>query len=161
AYMLAAGDEVADQDHGGERGDDLEHEHHRVLDQRPRIELDEGRADRRNHDLGIEQRRDRHALADIRGFHGAAPDQFDANKVPAFIASCSTIGPSASAGKKVRPPMSTFTPTTRPMNRPRVAGKVRADGGTDSFSASEPAIAMAGMIIQKRPTSIATAPVRL
>ena len=51
ADVLAAGDEVADQDDGGQRGDDLEHEHHRVLDQRPRIELDEGRADRRHHDL--------------------------------------------------------------------------------------------------------------
>ena len=34
-------------------------------------------------------------------------------------------------------------------------------GGIDFFSASEPAIAIAGMIIQKRPTSIAMAPVRL
>ena len=54
-----------------------------------------------------------------------------------------------------------ITPTTRPMNRPPVVGNVPAEGGTDFFSASEPAIAMAGMIIQKRPTNIATAPVRL
>ena len=77
------------------------------------------------------------------------------------IASCSTIGPSASAGKKVRPPTITITPTTRPMNRPPVVGNVPADGGTDFLAASEPAIAMAGMIIQKRPTNIAIAPVRL
>src|SRR5262249_9344850 len=147
--------------HGGQRGDDLEHEHHRILDQRARIELDESRADRRHHDLGIEQRRNRHALADIRGFHGAAPDQFAANNVPEVIAKCSTMGPSASAGKKVRPPMITMTPTTRPTNSPPVVGNVPAEGGTDFFSASEPAMAMAGMIIQNRPTSIATAPVRL
>ena len=42
-----------------------------------------------------------------------------------------------------------------------MVGNVPADGGTDFFAASEPAIAMAGMIIQKRPTSIAMAPVRL
>ena len=65
ADVCAAGDEIADQDDRGQRGDDLEHEHHRILDQRPRIELDEGRADRRHHDLGIEQRRHRHPLADI------------------------------------------------------------------------------------------------
>ena len=67
--LRASGHEVADQDDGGERGDDLEHEHDRILHQGPRIELDEGRADRRNHDLGIEQRRDRHAFAQLRGFH--------------------------------------------------------------------------------------------
>ena len=54
-----------------------------------------------------------------------------------------------------------ITPTTRPTNRPPVVGNVPADGGTDFLAASEPAIAMAGMIIQKRPTNIATAPVML
>ena len=78
------------------------------------------------------------------------------NRVPALIASCSTIGPSASAGKKVRPPTIRMTPTTRPTNRPPVVGNVPADGGIDFLAASEPAIAMAGMIIQKRPTNIAT-----
>ena len=39
--IAAAGHEVADQDDGGERGDDFEHKHHRVLHQRARIELDE------------------------------------------------------------------------------------------------------------------------
>jgi hypothetical protein len=65
ADMLAAGDEIADQNHRGQRRDDLEHEHHRILHQRPRIELDEGGADRRHDDLGIEQRRYRHALAQM------------------------------------------------------------------------------------------------
>ena len=91
----------------------------------------------------------------------SAPDEFDQNRVPAVIARCSTMGPSASAGKKVRPPTMRMTPTTRPTNRPPVVGNVPADGGTDFLAASEPAIAMAGMIIQKRPTNIATAPVML
>ena len=71
------------------------------------------------------------------------------------------MGPSASAGKKVRPPTIRITPTSRPTNSPPVVGNVPAEGGTDFFSASEPAIAMAGMIMKKRPTNIATAPVML
>src|SRR5207253_2393426 len=87
--------------------------------------------------------------------------QLDAKVVPAVIARCSTIGPSASAGKNVRPPTIRITPTVSPTNSPPVVGNVPADGGIDFFAASEPAIAIAGTIIQKRPTNIATAPVRL
>src|SRR6476659_3285393 len=81
----------------------------------------------------------------------ATPDQFEAAEkvVPAVIASCSTIGPSASDGKKVRPPTMTMTPTTRPTNRVPVVGNVPADAGTNFLAASEPAIAMAGTIIRK------------
>ena len=71
------------------------------------------------------------------------------------------MGPSASAGKNVRPPTITITPTTKPTNRPPVVGNVPTDGGIDFLAASEPAIAMAGMIIQNRPTNIAMAPVTL
>src|SRR6516164_6554293 len=85
----------------------------------------------------------------------------DQNRVPAFIARCSTIGPSASAGKKVRPPMIRITPTTSPTNRLPVVGNVPADGGCDFLPASDPAIAMAGTIMKKRPTNIALASVRL
>jgi hypothetical protein len=81
--------------------------------------------------------------------------------VPAVIARCSTIGPSASAGKKVSPPMIRITPTTRPTNRPPVVGNVPADGGMDFLPANEPAIAIAGTIMKKRPTNIALASVRL
>ena len=77
------------------------------------------------------------------------------------IARCSTIGPRASAGKKVNPPMIRITPTTRPTNSPPVVGKVPADGGIDFFAASEPAIAIAGTIMKKRPTNIELARVRL
>src|SRR5262245_19677948 len=83
------------------------------------------------------------------------------NTVPAIIANCSTIGPSASAGKKVRPPTITITPTTRPTKSGPVVGKVPSEVGTDFFAASEPAIAIVGMIIQKRLTNIAIAPVML
>jgi hypothetical protein len=61
--VSAAGKEIADEDHRRQRRDDFQHEHDRVLDQRPRIELDEGGTDRRHDDLRIEQRRDRHAPA--------------------------------------------------------------------------------------------------
>jgi hypothetical protein len=64
------------------------------------------------------------------------PDGFDQNRVLAFMARCSTIGPSASAGKKVSPPMMRITPTTRPTNRPPVVGSVPADGGIDFLAAS-------------------------
>ena len=69
ADMPASGQEIANQNDGGQRRDHFEHEHHRALDQRARIELHERLADRRNHDLGIQQSRDRHAFADMRGFH--------------------------------------------------------------------------------------------
>ena len=63
ADIFAADREVADQDHCGERGDDFEHKHHRILHQRPRIELDEGGANRRQDDLGVEKGRYRPAFA--------------------------------------------------------------------------------------------------
>ena len=59
AEIGAAGDEIADEDHGGERGDDLDHEHHGVLDHQPRIELGKGRPDRGHDDLRIQHRRKR------------------------------------------------------------------------------------------------------
>jgi hypothetical protein len=54
-----------------------------------------------------------------------------------------------------------ITPTTRPTNNAPVVGKVPSEAGTDFLLASEPAIAIVGMIIQKRPTNIAIAPVML
>ena len=62
-------EQVAHEDDGGQRGDHLEDEHHRVLEEGPRVELDEGRTDRRPHDLGIEQGRDGHLLAQGGGRH--------------------------------------------------------------------------------------------
>ncbi len=71
------------------------------------------------------------------------------------------MGPSASAGKNVRPPTIRMTPTTIPTKSPPVVGRVPAEGGTLFFSASEPAIAIAGTIMRKRPTNIAMPPVVL
>ena len=57
-------------------------------------------------------------------------------------------------GEKVRPPMIRITPISRPMNSPPSVGKVPLEGGTDFLPASEPAMAMVGMIMKKRPTNI-------
>ena len=72
--VRTSGHDVADQYDGRQRGDHLEHEHNRILHQASRIELDEGRADRRSHDLGVEQRRDRHLFAHMRGIHRRGSD---------------------------------------------------------------------------------------
>ena len=53
--------------------------------------------------------------------------------------SCSTMGPSATAGKKVRPPMITITPMIRPTNMPLSVRKVPSDAGTTFLAASDAA----------------------
>ena len=67
--VLAASREVAQEDHGGQGGDDLDHEHDRVLHQDPWIELGESGADRRNDDLRVGQGRYGHPLARGQRFH--------------------------------------------------------------------------------------------
>ena len=69
AEIIAAVHPVADENDSGERSDDLDHEHHRVLHHETRVELGKGRADGGPDDLGIGQRRDRRPLAQLRGFH--------------------------------------------------------------------------------------------
>src|SRR6478735_6331376 len=159
--MMSAGYQIPNENQRRQCRHHLDDEHHRVLGHVARVKLGEGGTNRRPDDLGIEQGRCWDALACLGGVHRDGSSQFRGKRVPAVIARCSTIGPSASAGKKVRPPIIRMTPTTRPMNRPPVVGNVPTDGGTDFLSASDPAIAIAGMIIQKRPTSIAMAPVTL
>ena len=61
--------QVAHQQDGGQRGDDLEHEDHRILDQSGRVELDESLADRRQHDLRVEERGNRHPFAQFGSIH--------------------------------------------------------------------------------------------
>ena len=62
---------IAQEDHGGERGDDLHHEHHRVLDHQARVELDERLPDRRQKDRGVQHRG--LGLAHlVANFHGLA-----------------------------------------------------------------------------------------
>ena len=75
AEIPAARNEVAQEDHSGERGHDLDHEHHRILDHQARIELGEGRADRGHDDLGIEHRRDGRAFLQFHGIHGGHSKQ--------------------------------------------------------------------------------------
>ena len=124
-----AGDQVADEQDRGQRGDDLDGEHHRVADQRARIEL----ARRRRPAAGPRIFGSaRVATAPLRLRERAVMVMSSAQKsVPAFIAKCSTIGPSASAGKKCRPPTIRITPTSRPTNSGAVgregAGRGRHD----------------------------------
>src|ERR1700722_17229823 len=66
------------------------------------------------------------------------------------------MGPRASEGRKVRPPVIRITPTTRPTNRPPSVGNVPADVGTIFLRTKDPAIASIGMIIRKRPMNIAS-----
>ncbi len=54
-----------------------------------------------------------------------------------------------------------MTPTSSPTNRPPCVGSVPAETGTVFLAASEPAIASAGTITKKRPTSIVSASVTL
>ena len=166
AEVGAAGDEVTDEESRDQGAHDLDHEHDRVLDQDPRVELAERRADGGPEDLGVEQAGVGQALAKLGTvpWENSAADMTDCGRSlsvpakvwPAIIARCSTTGPSARAGKKVSPPTIRMTPTRRPTNRPPSVGKVPAEGGSVFLAASEPAIAMAGMITKKRPTSIAT-----
>ena len=70
---------------------------------------------------------------------------------PARMRKCSTIGPSASAGRKFSAPTSRTVPSSSMTNVPPETGNVPALGGAIFFCASEPASAMIGMIIRKRP----------
>src|SRR5262249_5181926 len=69
---------------------------------------------------------------------------------------CSTIGPSASAGKNVNAPTMTITPISRMTNSGPLVGNVPAEGGTIFLFTNDPAIANAGTIIRKRPASMVT-----
>ena len=133
ADTAGPGGEVAHQEHGGEHGDDLDHEHDRVLDHRPRVELAEHLGQRRQQDRRVEQRGHRHPLALPMALERRRLRDHDLvsaqNRVPPSIARCSTIGPRARAGKKVRPPTIRMTPTSRPTNRAPLVGRVPSEGG--------------------------------
>ena len=77
------------------------------------------------------------------------------NVCPASISRCSTIGPKLKTGKNVNAPTITITLTSNVENNGVVTGKVPSDGGTVFLLARFPAIANIGMIIKKRPISIA------
>ena len=65
-------------------------------------------------------------------------------------------GPRLSAGKNVSAPTITITPTSSAANSGVVTGNVPGDGGTRFLRPRLPAIASIGMIMKKRPISIAT-----
>ena len=72
-------------------------------------------------------------------------------RLPGRRSSCSTIGPSASAGKKLSAPTMRTTPTSRPTTDGRWSGTCPGDGATRRLAAIEPAIARIGTIIANRP----------
>ncbi len=83
------------------------------------------------------------------------------NSLPALLRSWSTIGPSASAGKKVSAPTMMITPISSPTHIGPVVGNVPSDGATRRLPAMEPAMARIGTIMAYRPSIIAKAPVTL
>ena len=74
---------------------------------------------------------------------------------PRCIRKCSTIGPRLSTGKNVRTPTMTITPTSSVAKSGVVTGNVPSDGGTCFLRPRLPASASIGMMIMKRPISIA------
>src|SRR5262249_23690247 len=68
----------------------------------------------------------------------------DQKVLPAAISTCSTTGPSASAGKNSSPAMMRITPTTTTTNSAVSVGNVPAEAGTLVLRAREPAIAITG-----------------
>ena len=62
---------------------------------------------------------------------------------------CSRIGPSASAGKKVRPATMAITPASRAPNSALCVGMVPLVAGTFGLAASEPPMASTGMISEE------------
>ena len=90
------GEKVAHEQQGDDRRDDLGHEDHRVLGERPRIELAHGVERRGADDPAVEQAL---RLRLVRGHGNRLSDQ---NVLPASIRKCSTIGPSDRAGKYCR-----------------------------------------------------------
>ena len=124
---------------------DVDHEHDRVLDLGPRVELPERPHDRLEQDLGSKRlvarrRRAGSSRTVLRvGRRGASSEELS-------VESCSTMGPSASAGKNVRPPMITMTPISRPTNMVLSVRNVPRPAGTICLPASEPASASAGIV---------------
>src|ERR1700694_4748301 len=76
------------------------------------------------------------------------------NVLPASIWKCSTIGPSASAGKYSRPLRITRTPVSSATNKSPSVGKVPAEGASFGLAASEPAMAITGTMMPNRVASI-------
>jgi hypothetical protein len=122
--------EIAQEQDGGQRGDDLDHEHHRIADHHARIELPNGVADRRHENAGSSMARRGCALAGLFDRRSPCRAAETSVKFAGVHREMLDDGPSARAGKKMRPPTIRITPITRPTNSPPSVGKVPADGGT-------------------------------
>ncbi len=75
---------------------------------------------------------------------------------PCCISRCSAIGPRLSAGKNVSAPMIRITAISKQAKVAPSVGNVPAVTGAIFFGARLPAIASAGMMTPKRPSSITT-----
>src|SRR5277367_6924362 len=64
---------------------------------------------------------------------------------------CSTTGPRVRAGRKFNAPTRSTVPIRRKVNVPPETGNDPGPGGTNFLDANEPAMAMIGTIIRKRP----------
>ncbi len=67
------------------------------------------------------------------------------------------MGPSASAGRKLRAPISSTVPIRRRTKVGPVTGNEPTPGGTRRLAASDPAMARIGTIMRNRPISMAAA----
>src|SRR5262249_32164327 len=142
-----AGHQVAEDQHCRHDAADLDHEHDGVPGHVPRVELAEGVDGGATQDGRVEQRGRTAARDHVR--------------LRASIWNCSTIGPSESAGKYSRAPTIRMTAASRATNVTECVARVPADSGTDFFRARLPAMASKGMIMRKRPISMASPPVTL
>ncbi len=142
AGRLGAG-HVGDRDERHEDRGDLDDEHDRVLDQQARVELAERVRDGGPEEVRVEDAPRLGRLAGgLRATEGdealeaaGAATEIDGHEshqetFPAFWRSCSTIGPSASAGKNVSAPTMITTPMSRTTHRTPVVGNVPSDGAT-------------------------------
>src|ERR1700733_1594476 len=89
-------------------------------------------------------------LSDSAQYSLGAPDQ---------RMKCSTIGPRASAGRKFSAPTSSTVPISSQVKVAPETGNEPGPGGISFFAASEPAMAMMGTIMRKRPINMAKASV--
>src|SRR5690606_1351700 len=135
---------------------------HGGLDHHPRIELAKGVRQRLHQLLGVEEAGAHTALGGLVaggrvlvGRQGGSRHEVLPLYVGGHHASPSASGPSASAGKYVRPVMMMIVPTSSPVYSGLSVRRVPAVAGTGFCSASEPASASTNTIGRNRPRSIA------
>ncbi len=131
---------------GGEHAADLDHEHDRVLGHVPRRRACAGCPATAGRRMRRIEERDGLRLRAAMLEHLSVPARGSARR----------SGPSDSAGKKVSAPTITITPTEQPgEERRRWWGRCPGPAAPIFLPTIEPAMASAGTIIRKRPTSMA------